>query len=130
MRHNQDSVFVIYTNTGNYGVYTNEISFVDKIYGPYAAKITKRVKINFHNQPIDDLQLTIRSSNTLKFAGIYYVKELVSLTRDDLLKIQGLGRKSVIDIEEALEKDNLKLKQSEEDIANQHKVRVNKFLWS
>ena len=52
--------------------------------------------------PIHDLELSIRSENCLLRGGINTVGDLVQKTRDDLLKIRNLGKKSLTEIEEKL----------------------------
>ena len=47
---------------------------------------------------IDELDLTVRSFNCLKKAGIESVGELAKLGMNDLLKIKNLGRKSLEEI--------------------------------
>ena len=53
---------------------------------------------------IDSLGLNLRTSNTLKSEGIYYIQQLTDMTRKDLLNIPGIGEYSVRKIEEKLEK--------------------------
>lgn len=48
--------------------------------------------------PIDDLELSIRSYNCLKRAGINTVEELQTLSDDDLMHVRNLGRKSMDEI--------------------------------
>jgi DNA-directed RNA polymerase subunit alpha len=60
---------------------------------------------------IDELDLTVRSFNCLKKAGVESVGELAKFTMNDLLKIKNLGRKS---LEEIIEK----MKELGFDIAN------------
>lgn len=50
---------------------------------------------------IDELELSVRSYNCLKRAGINTVKELCKKTPEDMMKVRNLGRKS---LEEVLEK--------------------------
>lgn len=45
-----------------------------------------------------DLGLSTRSINCLKSADIYYVGELVQRTKNDLARVQHLGRKTLVDI--------------------------------
>ena len=51
--------------------------------------------------PIEELELSVRSYNCLKRAGISTVKELCDKTPDDMMKVRNLGRKS---LEEVLQK--------------------------
>ena len=50
---------------------------------------------------IDELELSVRSYNCLKRAGINTVEELCSRTSEDMMKVRNLGRKS---LEEVLDK--------------------------
>ncbi len=60
-------------------------------------------------QPVDDLELTVRSSNALKAEGIYYVGDLVLKSEEDLLKTPNLGRKSLTEIKDMLAQYELTL---------------------
>ena len=50
---------------------------------------------------IEELDLSVRSFNCLKRAGINTVEDLVSKTEDEMMKVRNLGRKS---LEEVIEK--------------------------
>ncbi|SDL84163.1 DNA-directed RNA polymerase subunit alpha [Halarsenatibacter silvermanii] len=63
---------------------------------------------------IEELELSVRSSNCLKRAGINTVGELVEKTEDDLMKVRNLGKKSLKEIKEKLTEYDLELKQNEE----------------
>jgi len=63
---------------------------------------------------IEDLELTVRSFNCLKRAGISTVEELTNKTQDEMMKIRNLGRKSLDEVMEKLRDLNLKLRDSEE----------------
>ena len=63
---------------------------------------------------IDELELSVRSFNCLKRAGINTVKELCDKTPDDMMKVRNLGRKSMEEVEEKLAELGLSLKSSEE----------------
>ena len=47
---------------------------------------------------IDELELSVRSYNCLKRAGINTVEELCSKTPDDMMKVRNLGRKSLEEV--------------------------------
>jgi len=53
-------------------------------------------------KPIEHLELSVRSNNCLKSAGIEKIFELVQRTEDDLLKTKNFGRKSLSEIKETL----------------------------
>ena len=50
---------------------------------------------------IEELDLSVRSFNCLKRAGINTVEDLVSKTEEEMMKVRNLGRKS---LEEVIEK--------------------------
>ncbi len=64
--------------------------------------------------PIEELELSVRSSNCLKRAGINTVGELVEKTEDDLMKVRNLGKKSLQEIKGKLDELDLKLKKNDE----------------
>jgi len=60
-------------------------------------------------QPVDDLELTVRSANCLKAENIYYIGDLVQRTEAELLKTPNLGKKSLTEIKDVLAKRRLSL---------------------
>lgn len=62
---------------------------------------------------INWLELSVRSHNCLKRAGITTVGELTQKTRSELLKIRNLGCRSLKEIEQVLEQKGLSLKEEE-----------------
>ena len=48
---------------------------------------------------IDELELSVRSYNCLKRAGINTVEELCNRTPEDMMKVRNLGRKSPVQME-------------------------------
>lgn len=63
---------------------------------------------------IDELELSVRSYNCLKRAGINTVEELCSKTSEDMMKVRNLGRKSLEEVLAKLKELGLSLKPSEE----------------
>ena len=63
---------------------------------------------------IDELELSVRSYNCLKRAGINTVEELTNKTPDDMMKVRNLGRKSLEEVLAKLKELGLELNQSEE----------------
>lgn len=59
--------------------------------------------------PVDELDLTVRSTNCLKAERIFYVGDLVTRTEVDLLKTPNLGRKSLDEIKSVLTQRGLAL---------------------
>ncbi len=60
-------------------------------------------------QPVDDLELTVRSANCLKAENIYYIGDLIQRSENELLKTPNLGRKSLNEIKEVLATKGLTL---------------------
>lgn len=63
---------------------------------------------------IEDLDLSVRSYNCLKRAGIHTVEDLTKRTEEDMLKVRNLGRKSLEEVVKKLEELNLSLKAQED----------------
>lgn len=63
---------------------------------------------------IEELDLSVRSYNCLKRAGINTVEELTQRTEEDMMKVRNLGKKSLEEVEQKLAALSLGLKQSEE----------------
>lgn len=68
---------------------------------------------NISNMSIDDLDLTVRSYNCLKRAGIQTVEELTMKTEDEMAKVRNLGKKSLKEVKEKLASMNLSFKHYE-----------------
>ncbi|MBW2598934.1 MAG: DNA-directed RNA polymerase subunit alpha [Deltaproteobacteria bacterium] len=58
---------------------------------------------------VDDLELSVRSANCLKNAGIQYIGELIQKTEAEMLKTQNFGRKSLNEIKDILAEMDLSL---------------------
>ena len=63
---------------------------------------------------IDELELTVRSYNCLKRAGINTVEELTHKTTEDMMKVRNLGRKSLEEVLAKLKELGLSLKSDDE----------------
>ena len=63
---------------------------------------------------IDDMDLSVRSYNCLKRAGIQTVEDLTRRTEEDMLKVRNLGRKSLDEVIAKLESYGLSLKNKDE----------------
>jgi len=63
---------------------------------------------------IDELELSVRSYNCLKRAGINTVEELTNRTSDDMMKVRNLGRKSLEEVLAKLKELGLQLNPTEE----------------
>ena len=63
---------------------------------------------------IEELDLSVRSYNCLKRAGINTVEDLASKTEDEMMKVRNLGRKSLEEVLNKMAELGLSLKPSEE----------------
>jgi DNA-directed RNA polymerase subunit alpha len=63
---------------------------------------------------IDELELSVRSYNCLKRAGINTVEELTNRTSEDMMKVRNLGRKSLEEVLAKLKELGLELNPSDE----------------
>lgn len=63
---------------------------------------------------IDELELSVRSYNCLKRAGINTVQELINKTPEDMMKVRNLGRKSLDEVLAKLKELGLALNQNED----------------
>ncbi len=63
---------------------------------------------------IDELELSVRSYNCLKRAGINTVEELTNRTSEDMMKVRNLGRKSLEEVLTKLKELGLQLNSGDE----------------
>ena len=63
---------------------------------------------------IEELDLSVRSFNCLKRAGIDTVEDLISRTEEDMIKVRNLGRKSLEEVIQKLASLGQTLKQVED----------------
>ncbi len=73
------------------------------------AEIPYFPQIDILSKSIDHLELSVRSNNCLKSAGIEKISELVQKSEDELLKTKNFGRKSLTEIKETLQEMGLGL---------------------
>jgi len=59
------------------------------------------------DMPVDEMELSVRSSNCLKAAGIKFIRDLVTRTEGDMLKYRNFGRKSLSELTDVLTKMGL-----------------------
>ena len=87
-----------------------EVSGMDSVMKEYFdADKTKKI-----NMTIDDLDLTVRSYNCLKRAGISTVDELTQKTEEEMSRVRNLGKKSLKEVKEKLQAFNLSFKSNED----------------
>ena len=72
-------------------------------------------KVKVLEMNIDELELSVRSYNCLKRAGINTVEELTNKTPEEMMKVRNLGRKSLDEVFSKLKELGLELKNSNEE---------------
>ncbi|MBQ2712878.1 MAG: DNA-directed RNA polymerase subunit alpha [Clostridia bacterium] len=87
---------------------TENMSDID-ILKPTATSDTKVLEMN-----IEDMDLSVRSYNCLKRAGIHTVEDLTKKSEDDMLKVRNLGRKSLDEVIHKLASYGLGLRSKDE----------------
>ena len=60
------------------------------------------IAMNMEDMTIEELDLSVRSYNCLKRAGIQTVQDLASKSEDDMIKVRNLGKKSLKEVKEKL----------------------------
>jgi len=73
---------------------------------------TKKEKVL--EMTVEELDLSVRSYNCLKRAGINTVEDLINRTEEDMMKVRNLGRKSLEEVVQKLNALGLSLKKSED----------------
>ncbi|HLR35628.1 MAG TPA: DNA-directed RNA polymerase subunit alpha [Tissierellales bacterium] len=63
---------------------------------------------------VEELDLSVRSYNCLKRAGIDTVEELIQRTEEDMMKVRNLGKKSLEEVQSKLAELDLSLKKNDE----------------
>jgi DNA-directed RNA polymerase subunit alpha len=64
--------------------------------------------------PIEELDLSVRSYNCLKRAGINTVEELIQRNEEDMMKVRNLGKKSLEEVINKLAELGLSLRKDDE----------------
>ena len=62
---------------------------------------------NLLNMRVDELELSVRSSNCLRAANIQTIRDLVTKSESEMLKYRNFGRKSLNEISSILEEMDL-----------------------
>lgn len=91
--------------TGLTETITDEVTMVEK---------EEETKDKILEMTIEELDLSVRSYNCLKRAGINTVEELTSRTEEDMMKVRNLGKKSLEEVVQKLGELDLSLRKSEE----------------
>jgi len=86
-----------------------EVAEMDSLMEEYVNEgNSKKVNIS-----IDELDLTVRSYNCLKRAGISTVEELTQKTEEEMSRVRNLGKKSLKEVKEKLQAMNLSFKHND-----------------
>ncbi len=88
---------------------TEHVGNVDIFVEPTESKAGKVLEMN-----IEDLDLSVRSYNCLKRAGINTVEELIQRNEDEMMKVRNLGRKSLEEVQQKLTSLGLTLRANED----------------
>ena len=91
-----------------------DLSDTNVMDGPIIATKENNEKEKVLEMNIDELELSVRSYNCLKRAGINTVAELINRTPEDMMKVRNLGRKSLEEVLAKLKELGLELNPSEE----------------
>ncbi|MBR2055920.1 MAG: DNA-directed RNA polymerase subunit alpha [Mycoplasmataceae bacterium] len=86
----------------------------EEIDAMFVDDIAKKTEDRFSSMTINELQLTVRSDNALKKAGITTVSQLKELTYSDLQNINSLGEKSVNEIVDKLKSHGIEIERGDE----------------
>lgn len=86
----------------------------EEIDAMFVDDVTKKTEDRFASMTINELQLTVRSDNALKKAGITTVSQLKELTYSDLQNINSLGEKSVNEIVDKLKSHGIEIERGDE----------------
>ena len=102
-------------------IYTNGTLDPDEAVSLAAKVLSEHLNLFIDNEKekvlemnIDELELSVRSYNCLKRAGINTVEELCSRTSEDMMKVRNLGRKSLEEVLAKLKELGLQLNSSDE----------------
>jgi DNA-directed RNA polymerase subunit alpha len=79
-----------------------------------SAEVGESLEAHTRDMPIEELDLSVRSYNCLKRAGINTVSELVQKTDEDMMKVRNLGKKSLEEVKQKLAALGLSLREAEE----------------
>ncbi len=77
--------------------------------------------------PVEELELSVRSSNCLKNASIRTIGELTKKTEEEIAKTRNFGKKSLLEIKEKLKEWNLSLGMTDYSVLKtSRKINMNK----
>ena len=112
------NVTVENTRVGQVTDYDNLNLFIDLSENAKSAEVMVEKENNEKEKVlemnIDELELSVRSYNCLKRAGINTVEELCNKTAEDMMKVRNLGKKSLDEVNAKLKELGLDFKSGEE----------------
>lgn len=74
------------------------------------------IRMSSLDMPITELPLSVRTFNCLYRCGINTVKDLISKSMDDLIRIRNIGRLGISEIVDILDRSGLALRQNDDDV--------------
>ena len=85
------------------------INFIEEPEGTEEKEVDEEAKkiVQLLQTPVEEIELTVRSANCLKAAGITHLRDLVSRTEAEMLQYRNFGRKSLNELQKILEENNL-----------------------
>ena len=84
------------------------VALEEKVTGYQLTKeVVKQEENKFQNMLIEELDLSVRSNNCLKRAGISTVLELTQKSEEEMMKVRNLGKKSLKEVKEKLAANGL-----------------------
>ena len=85
------------------------INFAEEPEDPEEKEVDEEAKkiVQLLQTPVEEIELTVRSANCLKAAGITHLRDLVSRTEAEMLQYRNFGRKSLNELQKILEENNL-----------------------
>lgn len=92
---------------GKYNTLTEAFATLNNTQAQQVPEEAKRILNG--NKPLEEMDLSVRSYNILKRAGVNTAADIAKLTLDDLQKIRNMGRKSVEEILKILHECGYKL---------------------
>ena len=78
------------------------------------------------NTPVEELELTVRSSNCLKNANIRTIRDLTKMTEEEIAKTRNFGKKSLTEIKDKLKEWNLELGMTDYSVLRDANFQDNK----
>ncbi len=99
---------ILYEYLGQFVSLTSHVGDVEIMVAKEDAKKEKIMEIT-----IEELDLSVRSYNCLKRAGINTVEELIKRNEEEMMKVRNLGRKSLEEVQQKLAALGLSLRQND-----------------